>query len=168
MDAQKLTTYSLEQLENLIANYRRQGRERDPIFPAILAARERLKSPILDFQTTLTVIRRAAAEGRFLTYKQVADESGADWAKVHWQMGDHLTRLCEYAHRKGWPLLSAIVVNGENVETGTLKPESLAGFTSMARDFGIPVLDPVEFLRREQQRVFQWANSVATDEAGIN
>ncbi|MER8719634.1 hypothetical protein NKH64_14800 [Mesorhizobium sp. M0999] len=125
-----------------------------------------MKSPSLDFQTTLTIIRRAAAEGRFITYKQVADESGANWTNVHWQMGHHLTRLCEYAHRKGWPLLSAIVVNGDNVETGSLKQESLAGFISMARDFGIPVLDPVEFLIREQQRVFQWANTVATDEAG--
>ncbi|MER8691914.1 hypothetical protein NKI77_18130 [Mesorhizobium opportunistum] len=163
MDAQKLDSYSLEQLENLVVNYRREGRESDPIFPDILAARERLKSPALDFQTTLAVIRRAAAAGRFLPYKQIADESGADWSKVHWQMGGHLTRLCEYAHRRGWPLISAIVVNGENVESGSLRPESLAGFVSVARELGLSVLEPDEFLRDEQQRVFRWANPVAND-----
>ncbi|RWM79506.1 MAG: hypothetical protein EOR81_10880 [Mesorhizobium sp.] len=81
MDTQKLAGYSLEQLENLVANYRKKGLESEPIFPAILAARERLKSPSLDFQTTLAVLRRAAAARRFLTYKQIADESGAEWSK---------------------------------------------------------------------------------------
>ncbi|TPN53892.1 hypothetical protein [Mesorhizobium sp. B1-1-7] len=164
MDAQKLASYSLDQLENLVANYRRGGRESDPIFPAILAARERLKSPALDFQTTLAVIRQAAVAGHFLSYKQIADESGADWSRVHWQMGDHLTRLCEYAHRRGWPLISAIVVNGDHVGSGDLKPDSLAGFISVARELGLSVTEPDEFLREEQQRVFQWANTVANDQ----
>lgn len=87
--------------------------------------------------------------------------------KVHWQMGDHLTRLCEYAHRRGWPLLSAIVVNEDNVGSGNLKPDSLAGFVSVARELGFPVLEPHQFLREEQQRVFLWANTVANDPHGV-
>ncbi|WP_353018852.1 hypothetical protein [Mesorhizobium sp. M0999] len=37
MDEKKLSGHSLEQLENLIANYRRKGRESDPVYPEILA-----------------------------------------------------------------------------------------------------------------------------------
>lgn len=79
-------------------------------------------------------------------------------------MGDHLTRLCEYAHQRGWPLISAIVVNEDNVGSGNLKPDSLAGFVSVARELGLSVLEPHEFLREEQQRVFQWANTVDNDQ----
>lgn len=167
MDAQKLAGYSLDQLESLTTNFRREHRESDAISSEILVARERLKGPSLDFQTTLAVIRRAAAARRFLSYKQIADGSGADWSKVHRQMGDHLTRLCEYAYRRGWPLISAIVVNGENVESGSLKPDSLAGFVSVARELGLSIMEPDKFLREEQQRVFQWANTVANDQPDV-
>lgn len=151
------TAYSDQEIENLIANHRRIGRTDAPLFLTLLAEHERRRGRGLSFDTTLRAIRAAAAERRFIGYKDIADESGAVWAQVHWQVGDHLTRLCEYANRQGWPLLSAIVVNKENVATGDLDPQSLAGFVTVARSLGYVVSDEHAFLKAEQQRVFAWA-----------
>ena len=47
-------------------------------------------------------------------------------------------RLCP---RNGWPLLSAIVVNQQNVETGDMEPLTLKGFAEAARALGYAVRD---------------------------
>lgn len=147
------------ELTNLIENHRRLGRMQAPLYLAALAESERRRGRGLNFDTTLRSIRAAAAQERFISYKTIAQESGTIWAKVHWQVGDHLTRLCEYAHRQRWPLLSAIVVNADNVATGELDPKSLAGFVAVARSLGREVTDEQAFLKAEQQRVFAWAAS---------
>lgn len=63
----------------------------------------------------------------------------------------------EYADRKGWPLLSSIVVNKPNVTTGKMEPETLKGFIAAARLLEKPITDEEGFLREEQERVFAWA-----------
>lgn len=155
--ARDIGDYSAVELANLIENHRRQGHTQAPLYLAALSESERRRGRGLSFDTTLRSIRAAAARRQFISYKTIAEESGTVWAKVHWQIGDHLTRLCEYAHRQGWPLLSAIVVNADNVGTGKLDPQSLAGFIAMARSLGRVVTDETDFLKAEQQRVFEWA-----------
>ena len=54
-------------------------------------------------------------------------------------------------------MLSAIVVNKPNLETGSLEPETLKGFIAAARDLGHPVTDDQAFLKDQQKRVFDWA-----------
>jgi hypothetical protein len=76
------------------------------------------------------LIREAAADQRFLSYKELADASGADWARVHYAMNQHLGDLIEYAHRRGWPLLSAIVINKDNVKSGNMADSTLQGFVT--------------------------------------
>ena len=71
-------------------------------------------------------------------------------------MPKHLGNLCEYAHRKGWPLLSSVIVNKENLRTGELEPQSLDGFIKAARELGYLVTDEIAFLRDQQRRVFEW------------
>ena len=54
-------------------------------------------------------------------------------------------------------MLSAIVVNKPNISTGMMEDDALKGFISAARLLGIPVVDDVQFLRDQQEKVFVWA-----------
>ena len=129
----------------------------DPVYIEALADQARRIGKGLDFKKSYDAIWRSAAQGRFLSYKDLADASGAEWSKVHYSIGEHLGSLVEYAHRKGWPMLSAIVVNKPNVASGNMEPETLKGFIAAAKELGLSVTDEEGFLRDQQQRVFQWA-----------
>jgi hypothetical protein len=146
-------------LENLIANHRARGATNSPTYLAALPELERRKGSGLDFDKSFTLIREAARQGNFLSYKQLADASGADWSQVHYAIGGHLWRLVEYAHRMGWPMLSAIVVNKPNVASGRMEPETIKGFIAAARDLGYSVTSEEDFLRQQQKLVFDWARS---------
>jgi hypothetical protein len=54
-------------------------------------------------------------------------------------------------------LLSAIVVNKPNVETGKMEPDTLKGFIGAARELGYPIADEQAFPKEQQARVFAWA-----------
>jgi|SRR5882762_4819059 hypothetical protein len=152
---------SVPQLENLVSNHRRNNATGEPLYLDALQELEKRKGKGLDFTKSFAIIVEAAKEHRFLSYKELADRSEADWGQVHYAIGGHLWSLVEYAHRKGWPLLSAIVVNKPNVATGAMEPETLKGFIAAAHDLDIPVTDEVAFLREEQAKVFAWAQSAA-------
>lgn len=122
-----------DRLDNLIDNLRNKNATGQPLYADALRERERRRGKGLDFEISFSIIRAAAEKGCFLSYKDLADASGADWSKVHYQVGPHLLRLVEYAHVKGWPMLSAIVVNKSHVETGRLDSGSLRGFVAAAR-----------------------------------
>ena len=146
-----------DRLENLIRNHRRLGEEHADLFRMALRERAKRKGKGLDFDKSYAAIRRAAAEGRYLSYKELADESGAVWNRVRHAIGEHLWELVEYAHRNGWPMLSAVVVNRSNVATGRMEPDTLRGFIRAARDLGYVVTDEEAFLKEQQERVFAWA-----------
>ena len=156
-----LTTLSDDQLKNLIENHRRQGKLSAPNFLAASAEYERRKGRGLDFEKSLAAIRAAASQGRCLSYKDLADESGAEWSKVHYEMNNHLGRLIEYAHGKGWPLLSAVVVNKPHVASRDMEPKTLKGFVNAARLLGYSVTDDRQFLRDQQDAVFAWAKGTS-------
>lgn len=110
----------------------------------------------------MPIIRRAARERRYVSYKELADASGADWGQVRYAIGQHMWDLVEYAHRMGWPMLSAIVVNKPNVTTGRMEPETLKGFIAAARDLEYDIGDDEEaFLREQQEKVFAWVQADA-------
>ena len=119
-----------QQLKNIIENYRRKGMTSDPVYVQALADQARRTGKGLDFKKSYDAIRTSAVEGRFMSYKELADASGAEWSKVHYSIGEHLGSLVEYAHRKGWPMLSAIVVNKPNVASGNMEPETSQGLHS--------------------------------------
>jgi hypothetical protein len=124
LDVAKLSD---EQLSNIIENHCRKGATDSSVYVDALAEQARRKGKGLDFDKSFEVIRRAAAEDRFVSYKELADASGADWNQVHYSIGGHLWSLVEYAHRKGWPMLSAVVVNKQNVASGRMEQETLKG-----------------------------------------
>ena len=93
------------------------------MYPEALAEQARRKGKGLVFDTTIEVIRQAAITGRYISYGEVAEASGAEWNKVRHAMGPHLDSLLEYCHLNDLPLLSAIVVNKPNLNSGELEPE---------------------------------------------
>jgi len=146
-------------LKNVIANYERRRLTSDPVYLAALRELDRRKAKGLDFEKTKEIVRAAAVQRRFLSYKEVADASGVAWTQVRYEMNRHLGRLVTYAHRHGWPLLSAIVVNQQHVATGKMEESSLKGFITIARELGYRVTDEEAFLRDMQGKVFDWAAS---------
>jgi hypothetical protein len=147
------------QLASIIDNYRRQGKTADPYYMAALEARARRKGKGLVFDTTLHAVLAAARERRFLSYKQLATASGLEWNNVRYAMNPHLRGLIEYAHRRGWPLISAIVVNQQHLADGTMEPSTMQGFCDAAEELGYAVADRAAFVAAEQARVFEWAKT---------
>lgn len=148
-----------KQLKALIENHRARNATDRPVYAQALDELARRRGKGLSFQRSMEIIREAARTGRFLSYKELADASGATWNKVHYSVGGHLWDLVEYAQLRGWPMLSAIVVNKGNVDTGDMEPYTLTGFVNAARGLGLTVDDPDKFLREQQQRVFEWGRS---------
>ena len=147
---------NVQQLKNVVENHRRKGATNAPLFREALRELESRTGKGLNFDRSFEAIRAAAKDRRFLSYKDLSDASGAEWTKVHYEVGGHLWRLVEYAHLMGWPMLSAIVVNKPNVSTGSMEPATLKGFVAAARALRIPVTDEQRFLREQQERVFEW------------
>lgn len=152
-------------VKNLIDNHRAKGATEAPTYLAALEEWERRKGKGLDFDKSLRIIRRAAAERRFLSYKDLADESGLEWNKAHYAVNEHVIRLIEYAHCRGWPMVTAIIVNKHNQDTGEMEAYTLRGFIKAARDLGRIVLNEDTFLKEEQERVFAWAQSATEPQA---
>lgn len=149
-----------QQLQNTIDNHRRKSATDSQTYIEALAEQARRTGNGLDFSKSFEIISRAASEWRFVSYKELADESKADWKQVHYSIGRHLWALVEYAHRKGWPMLSAIVVNKQNVSTGKMEPKTLKGFVAAARALGHSVPDGESFLNEQQRRVFEWGEAL--------
>jgi 5-methylcytosine-specific restriction protein B len=60
-------------------------------------------------------------------------------------------------------VLSAIVVNKDQVKTGALEGDALSGFLSAAAMVGLQVDDPQAFLRAQQKAIFDWAKTAPKD-----
>ncbi len=154
--ARSIPDYSSQELENLVKNHRDRGRTDAPLYLQAFEELSRRKGQGFDFQKSLELIREAASQRRFLAYKELADGSGLEWSKVHYACNAHRGDLIEWAHRRGFPLISAVVVNQKNIETGSMEPATLLGFANAARGLGYEFTDDAAFLR-EQQMVFDWA-----------
>ena len=153
-------TLSIAQLENLVENHRRKRATNAPLYiDAILRNWKSVKARVSYFAKSLSIILNAAKERRFLSYKDLADTSCADWGQVHYAIGEHLWRLVEYSHLKHGVLFSAIVVNKPNTATGQMEPGALKGFIGAARLLQYSVTDEQSFLKEQQARVFAWAQS---------
>ncbi|TCZ61399.1 hypothetical protein [Roseicella aquatilis] len=113
----------------------------------------------LRLEATLGLIRRAAEARRFVSYGEVAAASGLPWNAARRRMDPHLFALCQRATERGWPLLSALVVDKQSVPHGAMRGRPLVGFARAAERLGrIVGGDAASFLADEQARVFAWAN----------
>ena len=116
----------------------------------------------LNLETTYSFILEAARDGRFVSYGQLAEANGASWPNVRYQMPKHLDALVMIAAKHKWPLVTAIVVNQNDVETGKLEGTAREGFISAAREAGYDVSNPDEFVKAQQSQVFEWAKTAPT------
>ncbi len=154
-----VTKLSEDQLKNFLENHRRRKATSAPAYVDALREWQVRKAKGLEFDKSFRIIKAAAREHRFLSYKELADASGADWNQIHYAIGQHLWDLVEFAHLNDWPMLSAIVVNKPNVGSGTMEPETLKGFIDAARLLDYAVTDEQAFLREQQAKVFAWASA---------
>jgi hypothetical protein len=113
---------------------------------------------MLDLTASFAAIREAAEARRFLNYGAVAAASGLPWSAARRRMDPHLYDLCRRATARGWPLLSALVVDQRSVTHGAMRGRPLIGFARAAERCGrIVGPDAAAFLAEEQDRVFAWA-----------
>jgi 5-methylcytosine-specific restriction protein B len=113
----------------------------------------------LDLERTYSTIRNAARQERFVSYGDLAAASDVPWNNARRPMPRHLEQLVVIAKERGWPMLSSIVVNKEGIETGKLDGPAREGLLSAARNIGINVGDPEQFVKDQQQQVFAWAKN---------
>ncbi|MBE7734415.1 hypothetical protein [Devosia faecipullorum] len=78
--AKPIEDHTDQQLRNVIENHRKAGKLYEPYYLAALKELARRKGLGLDFQKSFDLIRKAAAEGRYISYKELADASGAEWS----------------------------------------------------------------------------------------
>ena len=114
---------------------------------------------LLKPETTYSFIVEAARERRFVSYGQLAEANGTVWPNVRHQMPRHLDKLVTIAAERHWPLLTAIVVNQNDVKTGKLEGTAREGFITAAREAGYDVSNPDEFVKEQQRQVFEWAKT---------
>lgn len=152
-----LEAKTTKDLETIVANCQRLRRTGDARCLAAHKLLEARRNGDYDMEKTIAKIRDHGQRGEFLSYKDVASASGLEWANVFRQINMHLDAVCLYSHAKGWPLLSAIVVNHKNLGSGEMTVANRKGFLDAAKGAGRDIdLEHVAFVQREQQRVFDW------------
>lgn len=113
--------------------------------------------PLLDLQKTYATILTAAREKRFISYGDLAAANDAPWTRIRHLIPQLLGQLVTVAYEQGWPILSSIVVNKEDVQAGVLRGSARDGFLSAVRSVGLEVEDPDEFIKDQQRKLFDWA-----------
>ncbi|WP_165504629.1 hypothetical protein [Rhizobium leguminosarum] len=79
----------------------------------------------LDINKSYKAILSGARQGRFVSYGEVAAASNVEWKKARRPLPLQLDHLVQISHDRGWPLISAIVVNKDNIESGNLEASPL-------------------------------------------
>lgn len=148
-------------LKNLIDNHRRLRRTNEPVYDAAAREWNARHGGGLDLEASIAYLRQAARDRRFVSYGELAQANGASWDKVRYPMNDHLWALVEHANHHGWPMLSAMIVNKNHRERGEMEPETLAGFVAAAKALGHPVIEPLAFLKAQQELCFAWGRAAS-------
>ena len=153
---------SNDALRDLVHPRRRRATP-SSLFCAALREAELRASGGLDFDKSFKVIEKASRERGVVAYREIVDASGAQWGAVFGQVEGHLSRLAIYARERGWPTPSAVVVR-ENVATATA-PEPLDGLLEAAKAFGYAAPNENPFLREQQAKLAQWAQTRIEEDA---
>ena len=150
-----ITSKSVSELQNILDNYRRLGRTSEPLYSETLEEYERRQSRGLEIKKTCNAILQAAKGGKYITYREIAQQSGCEWTSVHFPMSKHLDNVIHWCHSKGFPLITAIIVSQDDNQLSDIAIRSLS---QVARSLGLAKGQTDEdFVRSEQERVFQWA-----------
>jgi len=155
---------SVEELRLLADRYLAARGPSDPTYLDALRHWEQKRHPQLKFEKTLALISRHARAGSVAIYQQVAAESKVPFNVAQPHIGKHLAEVCRYANGKGWPLVTAIVVNKDLAESHDMTDRSRGGFIAVARELGrfdgVTEADERMFLANEQTNVFDWGKTL--------
>lgn len=143
------------ELDNLVRNYAAAGKTDDAAYIDILEERSRRQDNGLLIEASREVVVLAAGQRRFVGYHELAKASGIPWSKAYVGLNNHLWHLANIGSKRGWGMLTAIVVNKENVATGKMDESAMKGFIQAATDLHLDVgTDHEAFLRHQQEEVF--------------
>jgi hypothetical protein len=151
------STKSLAELERMIMRYQAQGMTSEPQYLAYVEEHARRAAPGMSVDVSIEAMRQSALRGQFISYGEIAAANNKTWNEVRLLMPKHLDQVLWIAHQRGWPLITAIVVNKQHVDTGAMEESSLSGFIEGARRLKIVVTDELAFLKEQQQATFRWA-----------
>ena len=148
-----------ENLKDMVLRHEKKKVTNTPEYRSAVEELARRQSTALKTEVTIAHLIEHARKEEFTSYGAVADANGAEWSKVHWQVTDHLDYILQICNMRGWPLLTAICVNKENIETGDLAESSLSGFVKGAQRLGHTVTDHQQFLKDCQKASFDWGKT---------
>ena len=156
-----LSSKSDKEIDQWIRNHEIKSATGAPLYGLLLEERARRSKTkhSLDVETSLKALQLAAAEQRCVSYGELAAANGVDWNQARHRMNGangHLDRLLDICHARGLPMLPAICVNKQGLETGELEPAALAGFAEGARRLGYQVTDELAFHHEHRDECWAW------------
>jgi hypothetical protein len=144
-------------LKTLIENYQRLNATDRDEYRELIEEHNRRFGGAFDVKKTIDFILGRAREHRFSSYGEIAELHGADWSRVRYLMPHHLWDVVRWAHSRGLPMLSAVVVNKQHINSGDMEPDTLKGFIGAAQELGYKIDDSNRFLREQQEKCFEVA-----------
>ena len=151
-----------DDIDSWIRNHEEKGATDAPLYRDLIEERNRRHGKGLKLDVSIAYLRQAAKDKRFVGYGELAEANGVEWSQARYRMNGnhgHLEDILAYCNAHGLPLLTAIVVNKENLKTGAMEESTLKGFVAGCRWLGHSVTDGEKFLRQCQEECFEWGQS---------
>lgn len=161
-----LSSKSDNEIDQWIRNHESKSATSAPLFIILLEERARRSKAkhALDVEVSMKALRQAAIDQRCMSYGELVAANGMDWNQARHRMNGangHLDRLLDVCHAGGLPMLPAICVNKQGLETGNLEPAALAGFAEGARRLGFAVADELAFHHERRDECWTWGRQQA-------
>lgn len=156
MPPRPIAQMSPKDIDNEIGSYERLRKTGLPRYAELVKTRGTRGG--FDVRRSADIILSAAREGRFMSYKELADAYGMDWSVARYPINGHLGDVVSWGASQGMPMLSAIIVNQSNLQSGEMDPQTLKGFIAAAERLGLyDRTEPSAFLQAQQQALFAYA-----------
>jgi len=150
------------EIDQWIANHERGEQTRSTLYQELIVERNRRHGKGLEITTSVAAITKAAKEGRYISYADLAAANELSLSKARLKMNGkhgHLGDLLAFSHSHAMPLLTAMVVEKAHIESGEMDAGPLKTFVEGARRLGVSVSDPEAFLKQCQAECFEWAKT---------
>lgn len=151
-----------DEIDAWISNHERKGETNTGLYKRLIEERARRSPSGLKIEKSLQHLMDAARAEKFTTYGDLAKASEVPWSRARHAMNGphgHLDRLLDICHVRGLPLLTALCVNQQSVETGDLSEDSMSGFVNGAKRLGYAIVEAEGFLKKCQKESFDWGRT---------
>src|SRR5438128_1690923 len=108
------------ELKSWISNHERKSATDTAFYKTLLEERARRQTSGLKLEISLHHLVSTAKARKFTTYGDLAKASGVPWNVARHAMNGahgHLDRLLDLCHARGMPLLTALCVNQQEINT---------------------------------------------------